>query len=266
MQFDKAEGQNPEKQEAPQPNFDVVKSFQEDQLSKNTEKSISSTDKANSSTDTAKDSLKELNASQIADLIIKNKGFGAKGSEDRDKIDSALGKAFDKSMKNPDTGNLSKDENKDLAKKVNEELAKKNSDLRVDFDSKGGGGGGGRRSDGLSEKHQEKDGSFSVTEKGKPVDEISMHGTKDTVYDKNGKVVGERSSRESENGGSGGGWGKGPEHNSNSDKSDKSGKDEFKLDDFIIEDGGKGGGGGGGGGKGGGGGGKGGGKSFPKNG
>ena len=244
MQFDKAEGQNPaEKSEAAPANFDVVKSFQEDQLNRSAEKNNSdkaSNDKASSS-DPSKETSKDLSASQIADLIIKNKGFGDLGSEDRGKLDSALGKSFNKSMGDSDAS-------KELTKKVNEELAKKNSDLRVDFDSKGGGGGGGRRSDGLSESHQEKDGTFSVTEKGKPVDGMSMHGEKDTVYDKNGKVVGERSSRESENGGSGGGWGKQPEARK---EQNNSSKDQFKLDDFILEDskgGGKGGGGGGGGG------------------
>lgn len=248
MTFDKAEAKNSEKQEAAQTApFDVVQNYKDDQLSKSAEKNNSdksaTSDKTSSNTDPAKDASKEMSASQIADLIIKNNGFGKLGSEDRGKLDSALGKSFDKSMSDADAS-------KELTKKVNEELAKKNSDLRVDFESKGGGGGGGRRKDGLHETHQEKDGTFNVTEKGKPVDGMSMHAEKDTVYDKTGKVVGEQKFRESENGGSGGGWGKAAEAKK---EQNNSSKDQFKLDDFILEDkagsgsgGGKGGGGGGG--------------------
>lgn len=186
--------------------------------------------------------LPPLTAKEIADSIIKNNGFGPKGSEERNRIEDAL---FD-AMEKPGFAA------KNLAKAVNDELSLAGSKMRVTDYVRGGGGGGGGRG-GIHTTHTESTGTFNVTEAGQNKDSMTLKIDNTKVFEQ-GKLVGERSSREGENGGGGGGWGKAPPERS---------KDPFELDKFKLEEeikrGGKGGGGGGGS-KGGG---KGGGKTMP---
>ncbi len=188
-----------------------------------------------SSNDAAMQSAREQDkgpdTAAIAASIIKNQGFGR--GEDRRAIEDALADAMENG----------KFASKDLVKEINNELSRQGSNIRLK-DQVSGGGGGSKHGD-FREEHTELKGKFSITENGRDKDQMNIKITKDVVTE-NGKVVGAHSSREGDFGGGGGGWGKQPEYLNNKN-------DDFKLDEFKLEDGGgKGGGGGGGGGKGGG--------------
>ena len=177
-----------------------------------------------------------MSAKEIAAAIVKNNGFGEKGSDERFKIEKALGDAMDRGGFNA----------KNLVKQINDELALAGSNMRVHGDVRGGGGGGGGGRDGWSTQHTESDGTFGVKENGQQKDTMNIHVESEKVFH-HGKLVGGSNSRSGDNGGSGGGWGEQPPRS----------KDPFELDKFKLEDDIK------RGGKGGGGGGKGGGKTMP---
>jgi len=154
-----------------------------------------------------------MTPAQMADSIIKNNGFGQGG--DRDRITSSLGTALTGALKNEQDGPQK------LVDKVNKDLAEKGSSLRMDDVFSGGGGGGGGKK-GLVESHRDTEGAFLITDdKSHHVkDALPMEASYDRVQN-NGKLVGERTEVNSENGGSGGGWGKQP---------------SFQLHDMKIHD------------------------------